>query len=78
MKLQESRAVIAWTDGSMCWTEWLPDDGSQKAADRMMDAMVMILNERFGQKCAIKWEQRELTQGNCEYSVDAGDQIACC
>ena len=28
--------------------------------DQMVDAMVTILNQRLGEKCAIKWEQREL------------------
>src|SRR5437660_840505 len=58
--LRESRAVIRWKDGSVCSTDWLPDDGSQKMLDQMVDDMVTILNQRLGETCAIKWEQREL------------------
>jgi hypothetical protein len=56
--MQQSRAVISWDDGSIRETEWLRDDGSQEIVDRMVQAVVAILNQRPSQRCAIKWEQR--------------------
>ena len=60
MRVQQSRAVIHWNDGSVCSTEWQLDDGSQLTLDSMMNAMVALLSPRLGEKCDIKWEQREL------------------
>jgi hypothetical protein len=56
--MQQSRAVISWEDGSVRVTEWLRDDGSQEIVDRTIKAVSAILNQRAGQKCAIKWEQQ--------------------
>jgi hypothetical protein len=58
--MQESCAVISWEDGSMRSAAWLADDGSQAIVDRMVDAVAAIVNQRLGEKCAIKWERREV------------------
>jgi hypothetical protein len=58
--MQASRAVINWDDGSVRSTEWLADDGSQEVVDRMVEAVVAIVNQRPGERCAIKWERREV------------------
>ncbi len=56
--MQQSRAVISWEDGSICVTEWLRDDGSQEIVDRMIKAVAAMLNQRAGERCAIKWERQ--------------------
>jgi hypothetical protein len=66
--MQESRAVISWEDGSMRSTEWLADDGSQAVVDRMVDAVATIVNQRLGERCAIKWERREVRASQSETS----------
>ncbi len=64
--MHQSRAVISWEDGSSGATEWLRDDGSQEIVDRMMQAVVAILNQRAGQRCAIRWEQQPYREAHRE------------
>lgn len=54
----ESRAAILWDNGTVGTTDWLPDDGSQKIVDQMIQALVSLLNRNARHTCAIKWERR--------------------
>jgi hypothetical protein len=73
--MQESRAVISWEDGAIRSTEWLADDGSQAVVDQMVDGVAALLNQRSGEKCAIKWERREVRGGVLGKTARSGSPV---